>query len=326
MQANAPPRRRTKRTGSSPQNLQSINQIVEALQPRPRRRRSKKSLSIEGARLEHLVCCYNNDRFQGDLKVAEEHCEEQVKDLMELHRIRAEEVVLLSQEARDLRKMLGSAEDDILSSDATAWNLLFPPDKLAAGGTAVHSRRADVAEDLQASRKQVDLRKMELAAVRHRVKEAQKEAVLHRAKLSVTREVREMEVHELREMLATSTQEQKSDTEEGLLRCLSFEQLTAKEVCKLSELEKLEHQKQVTSLYLQLQKARGADEMEIDGVDGKKAGSLEDALQALQTPAEALLSFLEEETGAAKSTTEEGSSWMQELTQRLDSCCSMLPR
>eukprot|EP00971_Amphidinium_carterae_P322917 6418035-Amphidinium_carterae.2 len=121
--------------------------------------------------------------------------------------------------------------------------------------------------------------------------------------------------------------------EEGMLRCLSFEKLTAKEVCKLSELEKLEHQKHVTSLYLQLQKARGAEEMEVvhDVVEaGGRPASHEDMLQALKVPTEMLLSILEKEVGVrgveSRSALEGGNSWMEVLTHRLDTCCSMLPR
>eukprot|EP00971_Amphidinium_carterae_P206409 4096157-Amphidinium_carterae.2 len=306
MQERAPPRRRTKRVGENLLTLQ------------PRQRRSQKSLSIEGARLEHLVCCYNNDRFQGDLKVAEEHCEEQAKDLVDLHHIRGEEGVLLTQEARDLRKILGSVEDDILMCGGQAWSMLFPQ------MTASHSGLDDTEEDLQESRKQVDLSKIELAAVRRRVKQAQRDAVLHQARLSVTREIREMEVHEVREMLETGAEER--NAEEGLLRRLAFEQFTSKELCKLSELEKLEHQKHVTSLYLQLQKARGAKEMEVMQDAAASVGngaSHEDVLQALQGPVETLVSFLEKEVGIqAGSTGEEGNGWTQELARRLDACSS----
>jgi len=328
----------------SPAGLdQSIfgDQVLQQ-QPRARRRRGRKSLSIAGARLEHLVCCYNNDRYQNDLKVAEDHCEEQARDLQDLHRVRGEEVVMLSQEAQELRRLLAMSEEDVLCYNGKAWD--FDCSAGARGEKLADAKEnlageGDAGSEIEALQKQVKLRQAELGSARRRLQEAHKDAVMHRARLSICREIREMEVHEFRELLASRAEEHRPDAEEGLMRCLSFEQLTAKEVCKLSETESLEHQTQVTDLFLQLQKARGEHDEFRDGeataLDDPGAApgvanqlSAREALQALRSPAEVLLSILEAELGmpASESLAASEEDWILDISQRLTACCERSPQ
>merc|ERR1719329_1538911 len=79
--------------------------------PKARRRRKKSSISIPGARLEHLMCFYDNLRLQNELKAADETSAQQEQDLQEVNHMRSEEVVRLTLEAVGIQEQLDSPED-----------------------------------------------------------------------------------------------------------------------------------------------------------------------------------------------------------------------
>mmetsp|Transcript_6314 Transcript_6314/g.17585 ORF Transcript_6314/g.17585 Transcript_6314/m.17585 type:complete len:284 (-) Transcript_6314:105-956(-) len=167
----APP---TSPAPSVPRAFAAARQLLRANEGH--RRAMETPLAIPGARFEHLMCCYENNRMHGDLKATEESCDQQAQNVQDLHHARGDEVVRLSCEAADLRKQLHEPED-VLTDPGRPAKQVVELDSLKLQGMA---QRADLEKEKQ------------------RAREAQKEAVLHHAKLAVFRETNEQELRELR--------------------------------------------------------------------------------------------------------------------------------
>lgn len=135
-------------------------------------------LAVPGARFEHLMCCYDNNRLQGDLKGADETCAQQDHDLMDLHHARSEDVAKLSHEAAALRRLLQQPED-LLCEEEDFWGTSAPALERSEPGRGEAAQRA------------------ELEAARQQAQQAQKEAAFARARLAIFRESCGQEMQQL---------------------------------------------------------------------------------------------------------------------------------
>jgi len=242
-----------------PQVFCAARALLAAQGPRRRRRKKKKAvIAIPGARLEHLMCCYENSRIQGDLNLSEDTAGQQREDLRDVNRARSNEVAQLSLETARLRRQLAQSADDepdLLCEGGGGCDRLYD----GSAGRSANAEEEDLRRQIESETREGHLRvealQYELARqrdeaeeARKQVLEAQKWAAVQSAKLAVLRETHEQEVRELRRRLPSSSSLEQDASPAAVLekaRCTEADlqlMLTA-ERCGAREASALQHTK-----------------------------------------------------------------------------------
>jgi len=281
--------------------------------PKARRRRKKSSISIPGARLEHLMCFYDNLRLQNELKAADETSAQQEQDLQEVNHMRSEEVVRLTLEAVGIQEQLDLPEDLLCcdmppSPTPKVLRAAASAEKGVGGGEDGEPRAAPSRVELEESvrlrwklverlqRRSAALR-AECAELQAKALEAEREATQQQAKLAVCQESHAQEAEHFRSKLPqwppagvpeTSQEVALERTRrleaEGKSQ-LAVDRLGAQQARALLESERQLHREQAQRLERELRLLRAR-------ADASAGSSLRASCEAVQGPANRFLAAL----------------------------------
>jgi len=280
---------------------------------RRKRKRRKSKIAICGARLEHLMCFYDNGKLRTEiLPATEDQCKQQEQDLHELNHLRSEEVLKLTLETQGIRQQIALPEDLLaIDNGSPCPEPVVQTAGINGGGPDASKRMLATIrrcwKSIEATQKEMDEHRKELEQMRSRASEAQSEAALQRAKLNVHRETRELELREFRQRLppwppAGSSEaqpemqlEQQRRLEADSRTTLAAHELGAQQARTLLESEKRAHEEEYDLLKQDLRALRASE-------DGRARLQLADAnapllrqhCAALHGPLDALLRALEQ--------------------------------
>lgn len=154
---------------------------------------------MKGARIEHLMCWFDNQQSRQNLAQAEEEHANLQQDLQERHSLRCEDVQEYTLNIQNLRQQLGESEDLLEGVDHIGQMEPLTSDAPRAYANAAAVRRDW--EEVERLRKQVAERREEIRVLRRQALDARRAAATEEARLRVYEELHTQEVSLLRTQL-----------------------------------------------------------------------------------------------------------------------------